>query len=461
MTPGTATPVYGAPLVASTLSSLLLVTCAVAFWAAGEGVFAGSRDPSLRMSEAAAQAMAVRRAEHEAFTAVYGSISENNVTISGGETLVSAMRRAGATQDETNRAVRAISTVYDPRGVRPGQVLTLAFDRSAAPSRLLGLSFRSEPGSGVTVSRSIEGAFTAREVHMPLTYEIARIAANVETSIYEAAISRGATEQEIASLADAFGYDTDFQRDVRPGDHFELVFERFFDDQGRTVRTGDLMFVSLATRRGERAFYRFRAPGDDQAEWYDVEGKSARKFLMKTPINGARLSSGFGVRRHPILGFSRMHQGTDFAAPIGTPIMAAGDGVVVEAGVKGGYGNYIRIRHDQEYQTAYAHLSRWASGMRPGTRVQQGQIIGYVGSTGRSTGPHLHYEVHFQGRQINPMGLAVPTGRNLQDEALTAFFVERDRIDRMRQARNDEQAGLQSVSQTVAMQDEGTLRARR
>jgi murein DD-endopeptidase MepM/ murein hydrolase activator NlpD len=213
-----------------------------------------------------------------------------------------------------------------------------------------------------------------------------------------------------------------------------MVFERWRDDEGRTVRTGDLRFVSLDARGKEKAFYRFTAPGGKDADWYGPDGKSARRSLMKTPINGARLSSGFGVRRHPILGYSKMHKGTDFAAPTGTPIMAAGDGVIAKAGVMGGYGNYIRIKHSDGYDTAYAHMSRFTKGMRGGARVRQGQVIGYVGSTGRSTGPHLHYEVLFRGQHINPMSLRVPTGRNLSGKALDSFLVARQEIDQLRQA---------------------------
>ncbi|MEZ6024435.1 MAG: peptidoglycan DD-metalloendopeptidase family protein, partial [Hyphomonadaceae bacterium] len=287
-------------------------------------------------------------------------------------------------------------------------------------------------------NRTTAGDFAAREVLMPLTFEIARISAPVETSLYASALELGATDREVAALADAFSYDVDFQRDVRTGDHFELVFERFYDDEGNTVRTGELLFVSLESRRGSRAFYQFLAPGDAHPDWYDAEGKSARRFLMKTPINGARLSSGFGMRRHPILGYSRMHRGTDFAAPIGTPILAAGDGTVIRAGPFSSFGNYVRIRHGDSYETAYAHMSRFARGIRAGARVRQGQVIGYVGTTGRSTGPHLHYEVFRRGAQVNPMSLRVPTGRNLTGRALELFEIERQRIDTLREVRDSE-----------------------
>jgi murein DD-endopeptidase MepM/ murein hydrolase activator NlpD len=277
------------------------------------------------------------------------------------------------------------------------------------------------------------------------------VAARVDTSLYDAAQRQGATSEIIAQMADVFSYDVDFQRDVKPGDPFEFVFHRFYDDKGETVRTGELLYVSLETRGRTREYYRFQAPGDTSPQWYDLDGKSARKFLMKTPVNGARLSSGFGFRMHPIMGYTRMHRGTDFAAPTGAPIMAAGEGVIVQAGRNGGYGNYVRIHHSAQYETAYGHMSRFARGIRRGARVRQGQIIGYVGSTGASTGPHLHYEVHRNGSQINPMSLRVPTGRNLTGADLQLFLTERARIDRLREVREREAVTQGLSTRTAAL----------
>lgn len=400
---------------------------------------AGLFDPT-SVAEAAERAsehdLAARRAEQLAFTEVYLSHEARDVRVGAGETFAGLLTRAGASQREASAALASIDDVYNPRQLRPGQEVSLFFDRSSpSEARLTGLAFRSEPGASITANRTAAGGFAARQVLMPLTYEIARIAAQVETSLYGSALALGATDREVAALADAFGYDVDFQRDVQPGDLFELVFERFYDDEGNTVRTGDLLFVSLDTRQGPRNFYAFQAPGDPRPDWYDADGKSARKFLMRTPINGARLSSGFGMRTHPILGYSRMHRGTDFAAASGTPIMAAGEGTVVRAGPFSSYGNYVRVRHANGYETAYAHLSRFARGVRAGTRVRQGQVIGYVGNTGRSTGPHLHYEVLRRGAQVNPATLRAQMGRNLTDRALVLFQLERMRIDTLRDVR--------------------------
>ncbi len=412
------------------------------------GLFSGAADAAAAESAAARDASA-RRAEQLAFTEVYLRRETKEMRVANGETLAGVLARAGASSSDTNAALSSISDVYNPRRLRPGQAISLYFQRDGADAQLTGVAFRSEPGASVTANRTTTGGFEAREVQMPLTFEIARIAAPVETSLYSSALALGATDREVAALADAFSYDVDFQRDVRPGDDFELVFERFYDDEGNTVRTGDLLFVSLESSRGSREFYQFMAPGDSRPDWYDADGKSARRFLMKTPINGARLSSGFGMRRHPILGYSRMHRGTDFAAPTGTPILAAGDGVVERAGPFSSFGNYVRIRHANGYETAYAHMSRFARGMRAGARVRQGQVIGYVGTTGRSTGPHLHYEVLRRGEQVNPMSLRVANGRNLTGRALELFTIERERINTLRQVRARENPVHEAVASPI------------
>ena len=419
------------------------------------GLFSGAATAAAAENAAMREA-AARRAEELAFTEVYLRHETKEMRVANGETLAGLLTRAGASSSDASAALNSIADVYNPRRLRPGQAISLYFQRDEGEAQLTGVAFRSEPGASVTANRTTAGGFEAREVQMPLTFEIARIAAPVDTSLYSSALALGATDREVAALADAFSYDVDFQRDVRPGDDFELVFERFYDDEGNTVRTGDLLFVSLESSRGSREFYQFMAPGDSRPDWYDADGKSARRFLMKTPINGARLSSGFGMRRHPILGYSRMHRGTDFAAPTGTPILAAGDGVVERAGPFSSFGNYVRIRHANGYETAYAHMSRFARGMREGARVRQGQIIGYVGTTGRSTGPHLHYEVLRRGQQVNPMSLRVANGRNLTGRALELFMIERERINTLRQVRARENPVHEAVARPISASGAGS-----
>ncbi|MCH7936425.1 MAG: M23 family metallopeptidase [Proteobacteria bacterium] len=240
----------------------------------------------------------------------------------------------------------------------------------------------------------------------------------------------------LAELIRAYSWDVDFQRDIRAGDRFEVMYERFFDgpgddkrgDKGWLVYSGPILYAAL-TLSGKRYPIYLHATKDGDSDYFDDRGQSARKALMRTPIDGARLSSGFGRRRHPILGYTKLHRGVDFAAPRGTPIYAAGNGVVVRSGRNGAYGNYVRIRHNGRYSTAYAHMRAINKSARRGKRVKQGQIIGTVGSTGRSTGPHLHYEILAGGVRTNPMKVKMPSGRRLKGEALENFQVARAVID--------------------------------
>jgi murein DD-endopeptidase MepM/ murein hydrolase activator NlpD len=235
---------------------------------------------------------------------------------------------------------------------------------------------------------------------------------------------------------------------MQPGDRFEFLYETFEDERGRPVKAGNMLMASIDGAALTKTFFRFRPSDDGIVDYFDEQGQSAKKFLMKTPINGARLSSGFGNRRHPILGYTKLHKGTDFAAPRGTPIYAAGNGVVERAGPWSTFGNYVRIQHANGYQTAYAHLNGFAKGVRKGSHVRQGEIIGYVGTTGQSTGPHLHYEVYINGRPMNAMTLKLPTGRKLNGAQLEAFQAEKTRIEALRDAELSERALVASAEPT-------------
>jgi murein DD-endopeptidase MepM/ murein hydrolase activator NlpD len=403
------------------------------FWNwAGDALLSGHLSPGAAARAALERAEAEREEEHEAFTSALATRQEETLEVGRGESLALVLSRAGIPWDEINPAVEAVSDVFNPRGMRTGQPISIYYEPSGEDAHLTGLAFRADPSAAITVSVSADGTYHAREIETPSQLETAHVMAKVSGSLYQSAIEAGATEREVAAISNVFSYDIDFQRDIFPGDAFELLFDRYFDEDGRTIKTGDLYFISLNTRRGPRAYYWFKAPGESTGAWYDQNGKSARKFLMKTPIDGARLSSSFGMRRHPILGYSKMHKGTDFAARVGTPIRAAGDGVVLRANWFSTYGNYVRIKHGNNYDTAYAHMSRFAAGIHSGSRVSQGQVIGYVGTTGNSTGPHLHYEVLHFNTQVNPMKLTFATGRNLEGKTLTVFKAERDRIDALR-----------------------------
>lgn len=298
----------------------------------------------------------------------------------------------------------------------------------------MGLEFRADAENKVKLARNHGGDFVGSASEIALTTRTMAISGQIVGSLYVSAKAQGAPDGVIADLADAFSYDVDFQREIFGGDEFEAIFEAKYDDQGQLVSSGDILFARLnwRGRSKQKGYYRYTELGRDRADFYDATGQSAKRLLMKTPIDGARLSSGFGTRKHPILGYRRAHKGVDFAARRGTPIKAAGDGVVERADRYGSFGNYIRIRHANGYKTAYAHLNGFARGIRKGKRVDQGDIIGYVGTTGRSTGPHLHYEVHLKGNAVNPQRLKIATGKQLKGEELARFEKIRDAVNTMR-----------------------------
>ena len=270
------------------------------------------------------------------------------------------------------------------------------------------------------------------------------------TSLIPNLLVSGIPAAIVVEMIHMFSYDVDFQRDVQPGDQFEVFFNHYYTPEGEPAKSGEIMTASMTLGGKERTLYRYETPDGD--EFFDAEGNSARSLLMKTPVDGARISSSFGVRRHPVLGYTRMHKGIDFAVPTGTPIMAAGNGTVEVAGRAGGYGNLLVIRHANGYSTAYGHLSRFANGVTKGARVRQGEIVAYSGMTGLATGPHLHYEIRENGTQVNPNAVQVASGRKLEGDELTAYLTERARIDEMvaslpMQTRVADAAGLRQTSE--------------
>ena len=246
-------------------------------------------------------------------------------------------------------------------------------------------------------------------------------------SLYKAATDQNISANTIIDFARIYGFQVDFQRDIRKQDKFQILYEIFLNEKNEIVETGEILFANLKLSGQDNGLYYFDNEGSEGH--YDKNGKSVKKALMKTPINGARLSSAFGMRKHPIDGFNKMHRGTDFAAPTGTPIMASGDGVVKKAGWCGGGGNCVKIRHNSTYQTVYAHMSKFARGIKNGVRVKQGQTIGYVGSTGKSTGPHLHYEVIVNGKKVNSQKLKLPSGKILKGKERKLFETNKIKLD--------------------------------
>ncbi len=250
----------------------------------------------------------------------------------------------------------------------------------------------------------------------------------ITSSLYNSAINLGIKPNIIIEFARLYGFQVDFQRDIWKNDSFQIIYEEYVDDANKIVDTGEIIFANLNLQNLDLQLYKYEY-GKNKIDYFDENGKSIKKTLMKTPINGARLSSSFGKRKHPILGYTKMHLGTDFAAPKGTPIMASGDGKVLKAGWCGGGGNCVKIKHNTTYQTVYAHMSKFGRGIKKGARVKQGQIIGYVGSTGLSTGPHLHYEVIENGKKINSQKLKLPSGKILKGEERKKFEVNKIKID--------------------------------
>ena len=250
----------------------------------------------------------------------------------------------------------------------------------------------------------------------------------ITDSLYNSAINLGINANVIIEFARLYGFQVDFQRDIWKEDSFQIIYEEFINENNEIVDTGEIIFANLNLQNTDLQLYRFEY-NKNKIDFFDENGKSIKKTLMKTPINGARLSSSYGKRKHPILGYTKMHTGTDFAAPTGTPIMASGDGKVTKAGWCGGGGNCVKIKHNSTYQTVYAHMSKFGRGIKKGVRVKQGQIIGYVGSTGMSTGPHLHYEVIENGKKVNSQKLKLPSGKVLKGEERKKFEVSKIKID--------------------------------
>jgi len=349
-----------------------------------------------------------------------------------GDTLAKVLAKAHVPRTEAFAAVEALRDVFNPKDLKTGQQIELAFQPGTdaeEPPTFVGFSFEPSMELQVGVTLGTDGTFSATEVRRPLTKELVRAAGMIDSSLYTDGINAGIPPQVIVEAIRAFSFDVDFQRELQPQDSFAVAFERFATDDGQTARVGDMLYARLTLGNKTLKIYRY-VPRDGIVDYFNAKGESVRKALLRTPVDGARITSKFSNgRMHPILGFTRAHRGVDFGVPQGTPIMAAGSGVVVEAGPKGAYGNYVRIRHNPTYSTAYAHMSRIGRGIKRGARVSQGQVIGYVGMTGLATGPHLHYEVLINNVQVNPLGVKLVSGQKLRGAELANFERERMALD--------------------------------
>ncbi len=361
------------------------------------------------------------------------------IEVQRGDTLFGLLVDAGLSYNEANDAIGAIDDVFKPRDLQAGQEITLNIATAAggAPApdqQLVSLSFEPSVLTDVTVSRSDEGQFIAKAIDKPLVERRVRATARIDSSLFDAAREAELPVSVVSSLIRTFSFDIDFQRDIQPGDSFEVLYERVETQEGEFAKAGNILFASLTLSGNTIPVYFYERDG--VGEYYNATGETVRKTLLRTPIDGARITSGFGMRQHPLLGYSKMHKGVDFGAPTGTPIFAAGSGTIAQIERRSDYGNYIRIRHSGQYQTAYGHMTRFAKALKKGDKVKQGEVIGYVGSTGRSTGPHLHYEILIGGEAINPAKMKNTGGDKLVGKELKTFKDHVARIDseRVRQA---------------------------
>ena len=374
------------------------------------------------------------------------------VSVPVGGNLLDAIMHTGVSASEANAAVSLLAQSIDVIDLKKSVTLQAAIAKplndALAQPQLLGLTIRTSPAKQLTLSKSADGAMRLRPLEEPVRDERRVVTGRIEGSIYTSALALGVTPAVTSEVYKLFAHKFDFERDFRSDDRFKLVFDRKVTESGRTVAAGNLLFAEIEAKGTVTRFYNFQRAGQSRTEFFDATGKNIKGFLMATPVSGARSSSGFGMRLHPIMGFMKMHTGIDFAAQTGTPILAAGNGIVTEARWNGGYGRWVRLNHTQGWDTGYAHMS--AVTVRPGQRVSQGDVIGYVGTTGRSTGPHLHFEVWHNGRPIDPKSARVPQGTILSGNDLTQFRARKRDIDKII-AGAEAQKSDEDQSQTVAM----------
>ena len=346
--------------------------------------------------------------------------------ISEGETLSNVLKNYSIDSEEIQLIRNKLSKRINLSKLKTNQKIYFIIDQSK--NTISEFVFQLSNKERILLTRNLEdNKFNQEIVLTKLNKKIVYKENVILQSLYKSAIDQKIPANTIIEFARIYGFQVDFQRDIRKKDRFQIMYEVFMDDNKKIIESGNIIYANLILSGENNSLYYFDKKGS--VGHYDKNGKSIKKALMKTPINGARLSSPFGMRKHPIDGFNKMHKGTDFAAPMGTPIMASGDGVIKKAGWCGGGGNCVVIRHNSTYQTIYAHMSKFASGIRSGVRVKQGQTIGFVGSTGKSTGPHLHYEVIINGKKVNSQTLKLPSGKILKGEDRELFETKKIKLD--------------------------------
>ena len=351
---------------------------------------------------------------------------EINYIIKNNDTLEKILKKFKISNEDINKISLKLKQAK-LTNIYSGRKLSLVLKKIEDGSNtMINLVYPINNTSSVEIRKS-QDDFLVRENILQLYKKEVVVKNVINNNLYNSAVNSGVEPNIIVEFARIFGFEVDFQRDIRKGDWFEILYEKFEDENNKVRDTGKIIYASMYVNGEELNLYNFKFKNEE--EYYDIKGKSITKSLMKTPINGARLSSAFGMRKHPILGYNKMHRGTDFAAPSGTPIMASGSGTVTRARWCGGGGNCVKIKHNSTYETIYAHMKNFAKGIKEGKKVKQGQIIGYVGSTGLSTGPHLHYEVIVNGKKVNSQKLKLPSGKILKGEERKQFELDRIKID--------------------------------
>ena len=346
--------------------------------------------------------------------------------IKPGETFDKILENYSIKQREIIKIKNSLNKNFDLNKLNTKQIIEFSLDKTN--DKIKEFSFQISSKQKVILKRDfVNDSFNEQILSIKLDKEIIYKENLILQSLYKSATDQDIPANIIIEFARIYGFQVDFQRDIRKQDKFQIMYEIFLNEKKEIIETGEILYANLRLSGQDNDLYYFDNTGSEGH--YDKNGKSVKKALMKTPINGARLSSPFGMRKHPIDGFNKMHRGTDFAAPMGTPIMASGDGVIKKAGWCGGGGNCVKIRHNSTYETIYAHMSKFARGIKPGVRVKQGQIIGYVGSTGKSTGPHLHYEVIVNGKKVNSQKLKLPSGKILKGVERKIFETKKIKLD--------------------------------
>ena len=353
------------------------------------------------------------------------------IKIVAGDSLQKILLKEKISKEEVNKIYQKTKGIIDLTKIRQGQTITIVFRTKQNKPSISRITFQVDELSTAYIYYSNKTDDYEVRLNQKNLEKINFLAKGViVNSLFASAQKIDVDAEVVVEFARIFGFEIDFQRDIRKNDEFRIFYERFEDDEGENFKNGNILFAYLKNSGREIKLYRYK-DSKNNIGYFTPDGKSIEKALMKTPINGARLSSGYGMRKHPILGYNKLHQGTDFAARRGTPVMASGSGTVERASWFGAYGKYVRIRHNSTYKTAYAHLSKFGRNIKAGRKVKQGQIIGYVGSTGRSTGPHLHYEVLVNNKRINSQRLKLPSGKKLSQNEMENFNLEKQRIDQL------------------------------